>query len=253
MTDCIEWDSTGSYGHELDMAVCRIPGCGWWAYAGQPPNDPAQAAQGLSEFQSWAAAHATVHEKPETSTASADDSALVSAAVPEARSPADFGIVFTGALNPTGYPGRVPTLVVARGLPACGKSTALAAWRAEDPDRRILLGRDARRDENGFLPVGTGAEEDAITVMMNAGTEALLRYGWDVGIDATHLQPGTLEVWSRIAERTGARFEILDLTFVSADTCVARDLARKHAGGRYVSESVIRGMDDLYLTGGEKS
>jgi len=158
-------------------------------------------------------------------------------------------IIFCGATTPAGYPGRIPTLLVPRGLPGCGKSTAIAAWRAEDPEHRVALGRDDWRGVLGCLPVGRKHEETAITVMMTASVEALLRHGWDVGVDATHIQPGTMEAWRDLAERVGAQWEVLDLTGVPVEVCVARDLARRDAGGRYVTEEVIREMAARYLAG----
>ena len=98
-------------------------------------------------------------------------------------------IIFEGATAPAGYPGRVPTLLVPRGLPGCGKSTALTAWREKDPEHRVVLGRDDWRQILGCLPVGRKHEEAAITVMMMASVEALLRHGWDVGVDSTHVSP----------------------------------------------------------------
>ena len=116
-------------------------------------------------------------------------------------------IIFDGATVPAGYPGRVPTLLVPRGLPGCGKSTALAAWLAEDPEHRVVLGRDDWRTVLGCLPVGEEYQEAAITVVMTASVEALLRHGWDVGVDSTHIQPGTLEVWRGLAGRGGGPWE----------------------------------------------
>lgn len=162
-------------------------------------------------------------------------------------------IIFGGSISPAGYPGRVPTILVPVALPAAGKSTALRAWAAEDPDHRVVIGRDDLRVILGCLPVGIPAQEGAITVMMAAAVEALLRHGWDVGVDSTHIQPGTLDVWVELARRVGARVEILDLTHVTPETCIQRDLARRDAGGRYVGEDVIREMERLYLKGAREA
>lgn len=155
--------------------------------------------------------------------------------------------IFDGGVDPDGYPGRMATLRIARGLPGCGKTTALQRWRAEDPEHRIVLGRDDWRTVLGCLPVGKRHEEAAITIMLTAAVDALLRHGWDVGVDATHIQPGTLEHWQALAGQCWARWEVLDLTGTPVEVCVARDLARRDAGGRYVGEDVIRTMAARYL------
>lgn len=145
-------------------------------------------------------------------------------------------IIFEGATAPTGYPGRTPTVLVPVALPAAGKSTLLRQWQAEDPDHRIVIGRDDLRSILGCLPVGTPAQEAAITVMMTAAAEALLRHGWDVGVDSTHIQPGTAAVWVELAQRPGVRVEILDLTHITAETCIQRDRPVGPAvGGTWVS------------------
>ena len=156
-------------------------------------------------------------------------------------------IVFGGVVDPVGYPGRVGTLLTPVGLPGCGKTTALRQWVAEDPERRVVFGRDDWRTILGCLPVGTAAQEAAITVAMDGAVDALLRHGWDVGVDATHIQPGTLDHWAEMAARLGARHEVLDLRGVPVDTCVARDEARAAAGGRRVGAGVIRAMADRYV------
>jgi predicted kinase len=158
-------------------------------------------------------------------------------------------IIFQGATAPAGYPDRTPTVRIPVALPAAGKSTLLRAWQAEDPDHRMVLGRDDWRSILGCLPVGTPAQEAAITIMMTAAAEALLVHGWDVGVDSTHIQPGTVAVWVELAQGVGARVEILDLTHITAETCIQRDLARRDAGGRYVGKAVIREMERLYLKG----
>jgi predicted kinase len=156
-------------------------------------------------------------------------------------------IIFEGAVCPVGYPGRDNVLVATRGLPGCGKSTALQGWRALAPDHRVVLGRDDWRSTWGCLPVGSEAQEAAITVAMDGAVDALLRAGWDVGVDSTHIQPGTLEHWQEVAGRLGVRWEVVDLACVPVEVCVARDEARAAAGGRHVGAEVIREMARLYL------
>lgn len=155
-------------------------------------------------------------------------------------------IIFEGSVAPAGYPGRDNELRVPRGLPGCGKTTTLRRWQNQDPDHRVVVGRDDWRGILGCLPVGTAAQEAAITIMLDAAVEALLRHGWDVGVDSTHIQPGTAEHWQEMAARLGVRYRELDLTGVPVDLCIAQDAARAAAGGRHVGEAVIREMAARY-------
>lgn len=157
-------------------------------------------------------------------------------------------IIFEGETAPAGYSGRDNLLLIPRGLPGCGKSTALRTWLAENPEHRVIIGRDDWRTILGCLPVGSPHQEAAITVMMDAAVEALLIRGWDVGVDSTHIQPGTLEHWVQLARQLGIRHEVLDLTGVPASECIRRDAARAAGGGRHVGADVIREMARRYLT-----
>lgn len=155
--------------------------------------------------------------------------------------------IFKGVVKVAGYPGRDNVLMIPRGLPGCGKSTIGQQFVAQDPDHRFMLGRDDIRHIAKCLPVGTQAQETAITIMMDGAVENLLRHGWDVYVDATHIQPGTLEYWVGLADRVGVRHEIVDLTHISPEECIRRDEARRDAGGRYVGADVIDAMYQEYL------
>jgi len=155
--------------------------------------------------------------------------------------------IFSGVTTVTGYPHRDNVLLIPRGLPGSGKSTALQNWKELDPQHREVLGRDDWRKILGCLPVGKPHQEAAITLMMTASVEALLRHGWDVGVDATHIQPGTLEHWTSLAEHLGVRYQIVDFTHISPEECIRRDLARRDSGGRYVTAKVINAMNQRYL------
>lgn len=156
-------------------------------------------------------------------------------------------LIFSGATAVTGYPGRDNVLLIPRGLPGCVKSTALQKWRGEDPQHREVFGRDDWRNILQCLPVGKPHQEAAITLILTSSVETLLMHGWDVGVDSTHIQPGTVEHWTNLADHLGVRHQIVDFTHVTPAECISRDLARRCAGGRYVGEAVINGMYQKYL------
>lgn len=156
-------------------------------------------------------------------------------------------IIFDGALTNIGYPGRKNILLIPCGLPGCGKTTALNQWKDDDPEHRVIVGRDDMRNLLGCLPVGTRYQENSITAFLTGGVASLLQNGWDVGVDSTHIQPGTLEHWVELAQVVGVKHKILDLTHLPIGECIRRDEFRKENGGRYVGGDVIRMMAAKYL------
>lgn len=146
--------------------------------------------------------------------------------------------IFTPSVHP-GWPGRDATLTITLGLPGCGKSTAARQWAAVDPDHRVIIARDALREMIGCMPVGSSAQEAAIQIILHTSVEALLRQGWDVLVDSTHLQPGMVAGWRQLSSGLGVRMEILDLTDIGPEECIARNAARVAAGGRHVEPEVI--------------
>lgn len=156
-------------------------------------------------------------------------------------------VIFDGALQNTGYPNRENVLLLPRGLPGSGKTTLLNNWQQEDPEHRVVIGRDDFRSIFTCIPVGKHHQENAITLLLTGGVEALLQQGWDVGVDSTHIQPGTIEHWINLAQRLDVKHEILDLTHIPIRECVRRDAIRKASGRRYVGSTVIRMMASRYL------
>lgn len=151
--------------------------------------------------------------------------------------------IFSGPREPVGFPGREATAFVLAGAPGAGKTTEARRLLAEDPRHRYIAGRDVEREANDCLPVSEYPEqEDAITVALESAVEALLRKGWDAIVDTTNVQPGAVDRWRRVAERAGARFELVDLTGVPVKQCQANVAARVAAGGRYVPDEVIEAM-----------
>jgi len=151
--------------------------------------------------------------------------------------------IFSGPREPAGFPGRAATAFVLVGAPGSGKTTEALRLLAQDLVHRYILSRDVEREANGCLPVSPHPEqEDAITVALESGARALLAMGWDVIVDTTNVQPGAVDRWRAVAARSGAKFQLVDLTGVPVEQCITNVAARAAAGGRDVPEQVIRAM-----------
>ena len=86
----------------------------------------------------------------------------------------------------------MPTLIITRGLPACGKTTRAVTWVAEDPVGRARVNRDELRAmaHNGAYIAkddNTPGTERAVTAVRDATVTSLLRAGVDVVCDDTNL------------------------------------------------------------------
>lgn len=143
-------------------------------------------------------------------------------------------------------------LIIARGLPASGKSTYARAWVAEDPVRRARVNRDDLRAmaHNSAFIVQTDSQpgtERAIQAARDAAITALLKRGMDVVSDDTNLVSRTVRDLRRLAVLAGAEFEIVDLTDVPLDECLRRNALRE--GVARVPEDRIRDMHARYIAG----
>jgi predicted kinase len=144
---------------------------------------------------------------------------------------------------------RQPTLRIMRGLPGCGK-TALAKQMvaAADPVGSVVrVNRDELR--RMALPEGYAQPlkeaEFSITRAQHAAVFDLLCSRRDVICDDTNLPTRYVKSLMELAARAGAVVDIVDLTGVPLDVCIARDAARE--GVAHVGEHVIRRMHDRYV------
>ena len=86
-----------------------------------------------------------------------------------------------------------------------------------------------------------------ITLKIRGALKELLTHGWDVYLDSTNVQTGTAMYWALLGWQAGARVRIVDLTTIPMTQCIQNDWNRRLSGGRYVGESIIRGMGEEYL------
>ena len=152
-------------------------------------------------------------------------------------------------------------LVIYRGLPGSGKTTAARLWVAKDPACRARVNRD---DLRRMLHAGYNKDaEQYVRIARDRLIKALLDQGVSVACDDTNLSQKVARGVARIGMFAGATVRVVDLTDVPLEECIARDLKRlvpiefgdeKTDSTRdgYVGEEVIRGMHDRYLAGGRK-
>jgi predicted kinase len=150
----------------------------------------------------------------------------------------------------------MPSLIVLRGLPGCGKTTYAETLVAED---WLRFNRDSLRQMISFSEFKR-FKEDMIVYMMKHGiTEALVR-GHDVVVDNIHLDPAHLKiVYDCYATATFIRvdngqcekiyYEVKEFP-IDIDQCIENDLKRKRGAGR-VGEKVIRKLYDQWIVDGK--
>ncbi len=132
-----------------------------------------------------------------------------------------------------------------RGLPGAGKSTWAAAWRDVDPEHRVIVSRDQIRFElYGQYNALTQAQENHVTYVQTDVIEQTLRQGKSVIVDDTNLEREHLDQWTHLAESRGVVCEVIVINTPLTE-CLRRNRNRAAAGGRFVSEQVIRDMDRL--------
>lgn len=120
-------------------------------------------------------------------------------------------------------------IILARGLPASGKST-WAMGQAGNADH-VRISRDDIRHHGFNKLVCTSEEEAIITEMETAAVRAALRMGHNVVVDAMHLQQRYINRWQRL----GYPVEIREF-HAPLDVLLERNAQRE----RQVPESVIR-------------
>ena len=131
------------------------------------------------------------------------------------------------------------------GLPASGKSTWARAYCEKNTDW-IRVSRDDLRSMRGkyWLP----AQEKLITEMEKYCIIAALNKGYNIVIDATHLNQKNLAGKTQFikeycsSRRIDIQFETKTFD-LSVEKCIERDLKRANS----VGEKVIRKFYDLYL------
>lgn len=143
---------------------------------------------------------------------------------------------------------RQPQLVITRGLPASGKSTAAIAWVNADPDWRARMNRDDLRSMAHGRFMGTGAQEAIVSGAQHAGVRTALAHGTSVIVDDTNLRTSDVTLFRRIAEKMDAGFEVWDFRDAPLERCIAWDAQRDEHD--QVGEQVIRAKWEKHIAPG---
>lgn len=141
-------------------------------------------------------------------------------------------------------------LVLTRGLPASGKSTAARAWVADNPGQRARVNRDDLRFNLFGEYVLSFEQEEAVTAAQHAAVRGLLHSGRSVIVDDTNLSAKYVKQWYKVAYETGAEVLFYDVD-TDVEECVRRNEKRIADGGRGVDESVIRRFAQRYMSKGK--
>ena len=138
--------------------------------------------------------------------------------------------------------GRVPKLIMMRGLPASGKTTWARGVVAESQGRCKRVCKDDLRD---MLDAGlwSAENEEYVLRVRDSLVNSFLGEGLDVIVDDTNLHPKHERRLREIARGRKASFAVRDFTYVPLDECIRRDSQRE----RRVGPDVIRSMYDRFL------
>ena len=117
------------------------------------------------------------------------------------------------------------------GAPTFGKSK-LARKMHEEDHNKVIVNRDDIRDARGtyWLP----DQEDYISEIEEFEVRAAINRGLSPIIDATNLNPKTLDKWDRLSVELGCDLEKIYLPYISFEEALRRDTERGKNGGRSV-------------------
>jgi predicted kinase len=129
-------------------------------------------------------------------------------------------------------------LIIMKGLPACGKSTRAEEIMKADGNV-VRVNKDLMRTMlhfDKFNGRNEGMTREAVRTLAKTFLAKT-----NVIVDDTNLNEGTMQGWLDLAKEVGAKVEIVDMTDVPTEVCVARDLNRaKSVGGTVIKNMALR-------------
>ena len=146
----------------------------------------------------------------------------------------------------------MPKLLILQGAPASGKST-FARQLAHEDKSYVIVNRDSIRNSRGdyWIP----SQEDYITSIEEFSIKNALGRGYNVIVDATNLNPITINKWKVIADEFNAEIEF-KMFEISFEDAVARDKLRDNSVGekvikeffmKYFPEKLTPFFDDRFI------
>ncbi len=141
------------------------------------------------------------------------------------------------------------TLVVTRGVPACGKSSwiedqELSAYTIS-PDAIRLMYSAPVLLENGDLAISQDANKVVWKMVMET-LESRMKDGHYTVIDATHTTEKALNKYVQLAKQYHYRLVCVDFSHVDLDTCLSRNMRR--VDFKKVPDEVIERMHEQLQT-----
>ena len=129
-------------------------------------------------------------------------------------------------------------ILVLQGPPASGKSTFARKFVKSNLDW-VIVNRDSLREGRGeyWIP----SQEDYISDLEEFSVRAAIKRGYNVIIDATNLNPKTIDKWNKIANETNSSIEFKEF-YISFKEALERDKNRE----RSVGEKVLKRFYQQY-------
>ena len=134
-------------------------------------------------------------------------------------------------------------IIIMQGPPASGKSTKAQEIYNSNKLKYVIVNRDSIRESRGdyWIP----EQENYITKLEVNAVRSALELNLVPIIDATNLNPKTLEMWENIAEEFNAVIKRIEL-YIPFKEALLRDTRRGLEGGRSVGEKVLRNFYQRY-------
>ena len=129
-------------------------------------------------------------------------------------------------------------ILVLQGPPASGKSTFARKFVKSNLDW-VIVNRDSLREGRGeyWIP----SQEDYISDLEEFSVRAAIKRGYNVIIDATNLNPKTIDKWNKLAKETNSFIEFKEF-YIPFKEALERDKNRE----RSVGEKVLKRFYQQY-------
>ena len=129
-------------------------------------------------------------------------------------------------------------ILVLQGPPASGKSTYAREF-VKDKKDWVIVNRDSLREGRGDYWVPS--QEDYISDLEEFSIKAAIKRGYNVIVDATNLNPKTIEKWNKLAKETNSSTEFRKF-YIPFKEALERDKNRN----RSVGEKVLKRFYQQY-------
>jgi len=135
-------------------------------------------------------------------------------------------------------------IIVTQGIPGSGKSTWARSYLKEHgSDTTVIVNRDSIRSMLGDYWVKE--REELVSKIEDCMIRTAINEGYDVIIDATNLNPRTINKWKILALSLNAGIEFKGFP-ISLSKAIRRDFWRGLFGGRKVGSKTIKYFYNRY-------